>query len=219
MTLVPAARTALLNQTLWFEIRLRPDRIAATQVSLDRFAPAGAVLLVGDSLIAQLPPHFVDRHALNYGVGAIRVEHVRVQLRRFHSLPQAAALVLLAGTNDLVDSPRAAEQAIEGMRTLLAELPPRLPVLLVEVPPIDPAAHSDRTLEAIAALNRGYRAIAASRAATTFVPTHAALADAQGRLRPEFHQGDGLHLSPAGNRQFAACLRAALADLPPTPPR
>lgn len=219
MAFVPAARTALINQALWLEIRLRPERIAATQASLDRFAPAGAVLLVGDSLIAQLPPRFVDHRALNYGVGAIRVEHVRAQLRRFRSLPQATAVVLLAGTNDLVDAPDAAAHAVVGMRALLAELPPHVPVLLVEVPPIDPAAHTDRAPETIAALNRAYRTLAASRAATIFVPTHAALADAQGSLRPEFHQGDGLHLSTAGNRQLAACLRSALAALPPPPPR
>lgn len=203
------ARTFALNGLFAAEARLRPQHLAETQRSVDDWIPPGAVLLAGDSLIAMLPARHVDSRAVNLGVGGATTADVRARLRGRDSLQRARALILLVGTNDLTREPVPAEP-----EALLAEIPPRLAVIVCTVPPIDPTAQRDRTLAGVSALNERWRRAAAARPNTVLAPTERALADPSGALRRELHQGDGLHLNAEGNRRLAALLRETLAQLP-----
>jgi lysophospholipase L1-like esterase len=210
--LTPTARVLALNSLIWTAARTHPHATATLHRVIDRWIPDGAVLLAGDSLIGQLPPRLVDSRAVNLAVGGVRTAEVRVMLREKNSPARSRALVLLVGTNDLVrvDSPSPALRA--ELSDLLAGLPATLPVVLCAVPPIDPRVHRDRTLSAIAELNRAWAALAATRPRTHFVPV-ATLADDAGQLRADVHQGDGLHLNANGNAALAAALRAGLAKV------
>ncbi len=203
------ARVAAINLTMWWTVRLAEDRGVSMQRRLDAWVPAGAVLVVGDSLAVQLPPRRIGLNVTTFAVGGALIEDVATALAGRDSLRRIAALVVVAGTNDILHrSPDASEAALRG---LLAALPAELPVLMCTTPPIDPAVHRERSSELIAAWNARLPAILAGRPSSWLVDTHSALADEAGHLPPALHQGDGLHLNPAGNERLAAAIRAGLA--------
>lgn len=203
------ARLAAINLTVWWSVRLAEDRGVAMQRRLDVLLPTETVLVVGDSLAVQLPPRRIGLQVATFAVGGALIEDVAMALRGRESLSRLAALVVVAGTNDMLHrSPDLSEAALRG---LLSALPAELPVLICTTPPVDPVVHRDRSPAVIAAWNARLPAILAGRPLTWLVDTHAALADEAGHLPPAWHQGDGLHLSPAGNERLAAAIRAALA--------
>lgn len=206
-------RVRTLNALLWLDVRVRPQHIAATQQSLDRWVPAGAVIVAGDSFAVMLPEHWMDGRAIDFGLGGASTRHVHAQLRTLSSISRAHALVLLVGSNDLVHNTTA--QAETDLRALLADLPAGLSVLLCTIPPVDPAVHRDRAPEAIAQLNARWALCTAARPRTTLVHVETALADPAGRLRADLHLGDGLHLNAAGNRALATHLRDMLQKIAP----
>jgi hypothetical protein len=85
--------------------------------------PDQAVLLVGDSLIGQLPPSWVDPQAINLGIGAIGVADVRTHLHELDALSSARTLVLLVGTNNLVGQSTLPSGLSLDIEQLLAALP------------------------------------------------------------------------------------------------
>lgn len=209
----PALRVHGINALLWVEQRARPQHVVATQRALEAWLPASAVVIAGDSFAVMLPARWVDARAAGFGLSGALVEHVRGQLRDLHSLRSARALVLLAGSNDVVHRPAAVAES--ELRALLAGLPANLPVLLCTIPPVNPLIHRERPPEAIAQLNQRWQACAEGRPRTRLVRVESVLADGDGRLRKEFHQGDGLHLNAEGNRRLAALLREILAEIAP----
>jgi lysophospholipase L1-like esterase len=209
---VPVVRIAGLNGAVWFTARALPEKNAALQRALDPWVPEGAVLLVGDSLAAQMPPRLAGARVVTFATGGSLIEDAARNLAGRESLKRVSALVVLAGTNDLLHRP--ADESERRLRDLLAALPPGLPAILCSVPPVDPAAHRERRPEAIRAWNERLPAIAASRPGTRLADLERALADENGLLPAAWHQGDGLHLNAAGNARLATALRQALADLP-----
>lgn len=204
------ARVGAINLSVWWAVRLAEDRGVAWQRLADAWVPVGALLVAGDSLAGQMPPRLVEGRAVVFGVGGALIEDVAKAMRNRASLKRVAALVVIAGTNDLVHRvPEASERALLG---LLEALPPGLPVLLCTVPPVDPVVHHDRSLAAIAAWNERLRSIAAGRPGVHIVDTQAALANDAGVLPEALHQGDGLHLSRAGYERLAAAIGRALAE-------
>jgi lysophospholipase L1-like esterase len=210
----PAVRCQAINGVIWVAARTVPRHLAALHQAMDPLYPAGAVVLVGDSLISQLPSRWVESRALNLGIGGIGVAGVHANLRGLSSLNTAKALVLLVGTNDVVGQRSLPAEIVPEMERLLAALPPELPVILCAVPPTDPSVHWVRKPAVIQALNVQLKSAVRSRPHTQWVDLHTLLADSQGRLPSAFHQGDGLHLAAGGNRIVAAAIKAALPDAP-----
>ena len=210
----PAVRAHALNVFLWGFERAFPAHLVAMHRTLDPLYPGGAVLFVGDSLVAQLPVRRASPRAINLGVGGIGTRHAHANLTGLVSLRRAQALVLLVGTNDLFQQPDPPADLAGEMTRLLAALPPALELILCSVAPIDPEVHRDRSPAAIRRLNEIWRQCAAGRPKTTWLDLHPGLADGSGVLRREFHQGDGLHFSRDGNRKLADMIRSALEASP-----
>jgi lysophospholipase L1-like esterase len=208
----PAVRVRAINTLLWFDVRLRPQHIPITQRWLDRWVPADAVMVAGDSFAVMLPERWIDARAIDFGLGGATTQHVRAHLQTLSAIGRARSLVLLVGSNDLVHRPTEAE---DDLRSLLADLPAGLPVLLCTIPPVDPSVHRARTPAAIAQLNARWATCAAARSGTHLVRVETALADRDGRLRSDFSLGDGLHLNAAGNRALAKLVRDTLQKVAP----
>lgn len=212
--LSPVARVQAFGALLWTEARIQPQRIPGLQRALDPWLPSRSVLIVGDSFAGMLPPRWVDSRAVNFGLGGATVDQVREQLGQLRSPGAARAVVIFAGSNDLVH--RSVAAAETDLRALLAALPAALPVLLCTVPPVNPAVQRRvRPPAAIDEINARWAVCAAERPRTHLVRIERVLADRSGGLLPELDLGDGLHLNAEGNRRLAALVRQALAEIAP----
>jgi lysophospholipase L1-like esterase len=208
----PAARIIGCNASMWLVARASPRLLPAWQRTIDPLIPRGVVLVSGDSIAAQLPPDWVAPDAVNLGIGGIGVRQLAQQLPRLGSLARARAVVIIIGTNDLVNVSAPPPGLAGELTRLLERIPPLIPVLLCAVPPVDPQLNVERRPDVITELNARWAKVAAGRPHASFIPLAPALSDASGRLRADFDAGDGLHLNSAGNRALAAAIRHAIAS-------
>ncbi|MCY7340237.1 MAG: hypothetical protein LH465_09880 [Sphingomonas bacterium] len=143
----------------------------------DRLVPAGATVLIGDSIAFKAP--FMGRCIANRGIGGERSDQLLANLGRWSSLRRAGAVVIAIGTNDVW------QHRPEGLGERVAAIVERIDA------PIFVLGLSAR-LRGVPEANRALRR--ACRGRCTFVePT--------GEVAP-----DGIHLSPRDYLNLAARL-------------
>jgi lysophospholipase L1-like esterase len=186
--------------------------MVAAEARLDATVSPGAIYFIGDSGIESLDVGQVADHAVNYGIGGDTITGVMRRLRVYKSLPSARAVVLLVGSNDLIERPAA--DASKGYASLLAALP-GAPLIAVGVLPIDERAvrydQGHRDNEEIAKLDKAIKALCDARPSCSFLDLRSRFADESGNLAAAFDWGDGLHLNAAGYRIAIDALRAEIA--------
>ncbi|WP_207481626.1 GDSL-type esterase/lipase family protein [Arenibaculum pallidiluteum] len=180
----------------------------------DAAVPDGAVLLLGDSMVEQLPAGIVDHRAVGLGVGGDTVRGLMHRLPLHRSAGRAGALVLAIGVNDLKYRDPA-EIAAEYAQ-LLAMVPSGPGIHVGAVLPVDegnPMVASRPWLrnERIRALNRGIEEACRSHPGCTFVDTWQGMARGSRGLDPAYAGPDGWHLSAEGQRVWARLLAGSLA--------
>ena len=183
----------------------------AAEARLDSTLPPGGIYFIGDSGIESLDVGQVADHAVNYGIGGDTIAGVIRRLPVYKSLVSARAIVLLVGSNDLIERP-AAEPA-KDYAALLAALP-NVPLIAVAVLPIDARVvrydQGHRNNGEIARLDKALKALCEGRSSCSFLDLGARLVDDTGNLSPAFDWGDGLHLNAAGYRIAIDALRAEI---------
>lgn len=185
-------------------------RLHAYHLAVDRAAPAGRLVLIGDSHFQRMDAGLLAAPALNFGVGGATLEEMAHRTRDYHSLETARAVIVWGGVNDLLRG-QSPETAAEAMTRLLALIPSGRPAIVLAVPPTARGFRDGAINARISTLNGLYRA--ACRAPCRFVD--AGLAGADGALQGAFDAGDGLHLSARGYERIAAALSAALSGNAP----
>lgn len=120
------------------------------------------------------------------------------------ALPEADLLLILLGSNDILNPRFTAEDVTERMDRFLDSLP-EVPVLLIAPPPLRPGlwVREDRILEETARMGDCYRALAERRG----IP----FADSKPWDIPMTF--DGVHFTEEGHRRFADGVAAALDAL------
>ena len=181
----------------------------AQQSAADAVAPEGAVVLLGDSIIEGLAASAVAPGALNFGISGDASRDLLKRLGRYSSLAKARAIFLEIGINDLLHVTH--DDVIANYGRILAALPRQPRLYLIGILPIDEkafvAAYGDLATNAeIARINIAVRELCRQRGNCVPLQPFGA-----GGLPPEYHIGDGLHLSEAGYKALTAALRAALA--------
>lgn len=159
---------------------------------LDPNIPAGAVLFAGDSITQYLPTGAVAPSAVNLGIAGQRSDQLLESMEGYASMTRARAVVLMIGTNDLLQGQEAGIG--DRYRAIVQKVPSAVPALLVAVPPV---RGKDR-----GPLVRAAREACGRRAGCRFVDPFAEGTDLL---------GDGVHLSPAGNAMLVQALKGALA--------
>lgn len=199
----------------WHDRMLGADKanryqvFAAGMVSrIDANAGLGRVVLLGDSIVAGMDASAVHPLALNLGVGFDNTRNLRERVRAFRSLDGARAIFISIGTNDL--PLRNVESIAQDYDALLAELPKDVPVWVSAVLPVDDRIARSRPSRKIVLVNERLRALCERHSSCMFVPAPAALMDEAGRLKGEYHEGDGLHLNASGYAVWKPVLSAAL---------
>lgn len=167
------------------------------------------VVVVGDSLTERGEWwELLDRPVANRGVAGDTVEAVRARLDDVAALDPRVVFVLV-GVNDLLAG--ASPEALAARHAaLIAELRRRLPSTRIVVESLLPirdelvALDAELTSATVRRANELCRRGAAA-AGADWLDVHSRLTDPGGELDPRYSR-DGLHLSGAGYRAWAAAL-------------
>jgi hypothetical protein len=133
--------------------RVFERRMLSHQLAQDSLVPASATLLFGDSHLQTLPPSALP-NAHNFSIGGESAQRLVKRLPHFESLKQASAVVLSAGTNDLLEK-RSVESVTMAWSNFLNHMPAEALVLCVGIPePMPSALHAERIAQVNQAIQR-----------------------------------------------------------------
>lgn len=179
--------------------------------TMDAEVPTGATIFLGDSITRAMPVKDVAPLAVNYGIGWQRSDQLIESMDIYASLHRASRIVVMIGTNDLLQS---RDEGIEARyQAILSKLPAGIPVTMVGVPPLAPTATAlrgkvdDARVRAVVA---GAQRACSAHPACRFVSAYDALGE-QGVARAGVLQEDGIHLAPHGYVLLTGLIRQSLA--------
>jgi len=195
-------------QKLWLEKR--------TVWSKRQAEDQGAVVFLGDSITQgwgdDFGGSFTGMKAANRGISGDTTRGMLLRLKDDVLALQPAAVVLLAGTNDLEE--KAVPETVAGnLKLILAALHEhnvQMPVVLCQVFPA--SASKSRPADQIKKINELYAAAVKGNAQVTYIETWTLFANAGGDAKAEEFP-DLLHPNEAGYIKWGAALRPVLATL------
>ncbi len=175
------------------------------------------IVILGDSIMAALPPHDIGPHIRNLAVGGMTTHTLQELLSLLPALATARGAIIGIGVNDL--KYRSPEIIAHDFTALLGRLPSTLPLILVAILPVDERNTAIRSRsylrnQPIITLNAHIEHACQARPLCRFLDNAQAMADSAGNLRNPYHIGDGWHLSSAGNQVLVENLRVVLAQWP-----
>jgi lysophospholipase L1-like esterase len=164
----------------------------------------GRVYFIGHSQIEALDAAQVDERALNLGIGGDIIAHMIRRMADYGSLGDAGAVIFGIGINDLNDV--TPQEMKKRAQAVIAMVPVNVPIVWSLALPADDQIWKSLRREKIVALNAAWKDLCSGRAKCVLSSAEHLLADKDGRLKPENHIGDGLHLSPQGYGIWRAVL-------------
>ena len=189
--------------------------ILVTHERMDATVPEGAVVFIGDSHTQGLCVDTVTTPSVNFGIGGDTTVGVLNRLGKYHCLERASVVVLAVGINDM--RWRDNTEIVENYNRILKALPPKLPVVVNALFPVDaPTVENGNpqiTNARIHDLNQALRGLCAAHPRCVFADAGAKLADQTGNLQKALqYRGDGIHLNSDGYRLWIDTLRNAIAE-------
>jgi lysophospholipase L1-like esterase len=178
------------------------------QADQDMSVPAGQVVLIGDSIMAQLDPGLIGAGVINFGIGGDTTRTLHARLPIIRSVFQSRAVAMEIGVNDL--KYRSVDEFAHDYAAVLDRLTAPRHVFALSVLPVDengPAARQRPYLrnERIAAMNKELKRVCEAHANCRYVDARPVVAENSA------YGADGWHLSEIGNRRLADLIRHALA--------
>ncbi len=184
------------------------------QAEQDVDVPSGAVVLLGDSMIAGLDSRLISSDTVNFGIGGDTTRTLYARLPVLRSLTHSEAVIVGVGVNDL--KYRSLEQIAHDYGMLLHRLALQPRVIILSVLPVDEAGEAARSRsylrnEQIRLLNRLLRGECRKQENCRFLDAWPAFTAADGSApRLGLYDKDGWHLSEEGSRVLAATIRRSL---------
>jgi lysophospholipase L1-like esterase len=168
-----------------------------------------SVILLGDSIIAELNPQEVADDAVNFGLGGDTTNTLYRRLAVLHSIVRSRVVIVEVGVNDL--KYRAIGPIVSDYRKVLGRLAAVPRVVVMSVLPVDPAGQAARERpylqnQTIETLNRGLHILCRQQMNCHFLDAWPAIAASQSNI----FGSDGWHLSDAGRHVLAGLMRNAL---------
>jgi len=186
-----------------------------TLAERNRRVRPGSVVLIGDSLVAQLDPRLIGPDTVNLGLGGETIVTLRRHLPVLTALEAAREIVLLVGVNDFRF--RNEPQIATDYAALLRELPHHVPVLAVSILPVDERAEKMRERpylrnQRFRVVNANIQQLCTDRRDCRFLDAWPAMTggDATGGTTAALLSADGLHLGPEGERVLGGLISAGL---------
>jgi lysophospholipase L1-like esterase len=191
-------------------------RYAAANAALVARGTRPLVVFMGDSITdnwINLQPDFFARGVVDRGISGQTTAQMLVRFRQDVIALHPRAVHIMAGTNDIAGNSGAATMAtVQGHIQSMAELARAhgIRVILASVPPAFafPWSPDKKPAPQVRALNAWLKAYAA-RNGFTWVDYHAAMADAQGGMKPGL-SSDGVHPTRQGYAVMAPLARVAI---------
>jgi len=152
----------------------------------------GDIVLLGDSITENIPFEGVDLPIVNIGIGGDTTFGLVTRTSHYDAIDKASCIMVNIGVNDVPFRP--IPDMLHNYRVLLELLPNDIPVFVHAVLPTDREKFQPR----IHKYNAGLVELAREYDHTLFVDPAAELVNERGRLKREYHTGDGIHLTEAG---------------------
>lgn len=174
----------------------------------------GSVIFIGDSLIQGLCVSAVSPLSVNYGIGNDTTFGMMQRIGTYESINKASAVVVCIGINDIKF--RSDEDIISNYLYIINLIPRSVPLIINGIFPIDTsniAGDVDIVLYRIKNINMNLESFSKNTNNLFYVDISDRLADAQGRLAAEFHNGDGIHLNAKGNAIWIEHLKGTLKKI------
>lgn len=181
--------------------------------------PTGAVLFVGSSTIRfweDLREDMAPLPVIRRGFGGAKVNDILVYADRIITPYRPAAVVIFVGSNDvsstLCNDAKSAGRVAKQTLKLIAEIHTDLPATPIYYLAIKPAYSNDQDLLRAATVNDALESAAAANDQLFFIDANDAITGADGRVRPELLQRDGVHLNRQGYQAWSPIIRQRLMD-------
>jgi lysophospholipase L1-like esterase len=176
---------------------------------IDACAPDGSVLFIGDSFIQGMCVTDVWPGSINYGIGGDTTDGVLKRFPIYKSALRAGAIVLAVGDNDLRRG-QVESMIVANYQKIVTGVPTNVPVLICSLTPCSEPADSRQINKRIASLNRQLTGVCSGRRNCHYLDLSSKLTNDNGYLRPQFDDGDGVHLNGDGYRLCIEKLRESL---------
>jgi lysophospholipase L1-like esterase len=176
----------------------------------------GSVVFAGDSLVAgyNVREAFPNLQVANRGIGGDVTRGLLFRLKEDVIDLNPQAVVLCVGTNDLSchSNPALAVSNIGEMVFQLREANPKVPIVLLLVPPRD-VADAPIKEGALQELNDGIRQLAEGKENIEVVDVFTPLADESGKPKPELFDTKKIHPNADGYVKWTELLTPAFEKL------
>lgn len=159
-------------------------------------------LLLGDSQLQALPSAFLNGSVANFAIGGQTMARLADRMDRYTLLAAARTIVLAAGANDLREG-KSADSVAHAWRRAVERIPPGPTLICLGLFPRR-AWQADEYGRRVA-LNQRIATTCAARGGR-FIDPYSLLAGGDRRLRAEFDDGDGIHLTGDAYRLLAEAL-------------
>ncbi|RED52245.1 SGNH/GDSL hydrolase family protein [Aestuariispira insulae] len=198
----------MAGRPLWHEFQgsLRQDGyreiLTAHQLRQDRNLPPGRVLLFGASTIQGIDTARLSCPASNFGIGGETAEELMARLSHYHSIDQAAAIIVQTGLNNLLQG------RTDGLETTLVKildsLPREKPILMLAHQHVGPIEGLDSPPD-IALWNRRIASLCEARTNCRMITP-----PPMRNYRPDYLEPDRIHLNRPGYDLLIGELNRAL---------
>jgi lysophospholipase L1-like esterase len=181
---------------------------------IDACTPDGAVIFIGDSFIQGMCVTGVVSGGINYGIGGDTAAGVLARIPIYKSIPRVRAVVLAVGDNDLR---RGYNESVivANCQKILTGIPTNVPVLFCSLTPCGEQLDGEQINKRITSLNHHLTEVCSERRNCHYIELGSGLANDGGYLRPQFDDGDGVHLNGEGYQLCIEKLRESLMKLAP----
>jgi len=171
---------------------------AQHQVRRQQTLEAHQTVFLGDSMIAGMNTAHVIPASLNFGIGGDTSKGLIKRLSLYPNLKNAQQIVIGIGINDLPY--QSVDTIVQNILDMLRYFSHKQNIYVLGLLPVTKShsENSQRSLQAIQAINKQLQTRLLKFGQTTYIEPPEALSDSTGYLREDAHLGDGLHLNQRG---------------------
>lgn len=194
------------------KLDLHYQRMLKSHLSIDALLPDNAIVFIGDSITEGLAVTAVTSNGINFGIGGDTTIGVLNRVRQYTSLNKTQTIVLAIGVNDL--KVRENSEIIENFKKIFHELQEKsgARIVISAILPTNEAVRPEwKGFNArINDLNQFLAAFCDSNDQFSFLNIGPLLANIQGNLDSQYHNGDGVHLSTKAYQLWINALKHAI---------
>jgi len=170
--------------------------------------PESPILFLGDSLTEAMPIENITDRGVNYGISQDTTYGLKLRVDDYSHLAKAEAIFICIGINDFWRG-RDNEGIVTNIKTIIEKLPKDIPIFLNGVLPVDEVDRWIGWPKRIQALNHQLVSLA-NQFNINFIDAHSKMAEENGFLKANYHNGDGVHLSEQGYQVWTDLIQKAM---------